>query len=125
MIENDKAISLWARLLPTYKDHLNNKECTKSTQTTIQVSTLLSILYPDAEVNSKSIARSALSRTKSYINKCLPKGTILTSVTSKEEVEFTFITSDDKNLAHKLLVKLGCTSLQSIDKLLAQMGFIK
>lgn len=128
LVDNDKAISLWARLLPTYREHLTNPSSNKITSCVLSYTDISKSLYPESYehfLSKKAHIRSTLSRTKMYINKALPKGTILASITNKDDTEFTFISADNKQDAHKLLVQSGNTGLSIIDKLIASMGFIE
>lgn len=94
------------------------------TSQTLSNDAVIKIFYPESYEhfgNKKGHIRSALSRTKAYINKYLPKGTLLMSTTSKEDVTFTFVTADNKQSAHAILVSTGVTGLNTIDKLVATM----
>lgn len=126
LIENDRAISLWARLLGTFKEHIQNPEGTKSTRVSIPNESLYNIMSSTDELKTQHVLsskyKSAFSRARGCINKALPKGTVLLHSVHKEDTEFTFVSASSKEEAHRLLVHIGVNSTNTMDKVLAQLG---
>lgn len=121
LIDNDRAISLWARLLSTYKEHLANPNESKVTTIELPNDVLHTILVNDG--SSKGKYKSAFSRAKNAINDVLPVGITMVCQVHKDVTKFIFISASSNEVAHSLLVQVGCTALTTIDKILAQMGF--
>lgn len=124
LVENDKAISLWARLLGTYKEHINNPILPKYTSTQIPNDVLHSILGYDTNADGgvKSKHKSIFSRARKNIVSVLPRGTTLVHSTGKDTTKFTFISAETKEDTHKVLVDIGTTSNNLIDRVLAELG---
>lgn len=120
LLDNHRAVMLWAYLLPTYKEHkgIANPKCTSIS---ISKEDIKNVLGFTTEVSTGTFS-TALSRVKDYINKTLPKGTILVSRVNLDIIVFSFISASLKEDAHRLLVDNGYTSLNSIDKIIAQLG---
>lgn len=121
LIDNDRAISLWARLISTYKEHLSNPKESKVTFIEIPNDTLRSILVQGEYTKGKY--KSAFSRARNAINNVLPTGVHMVCQVHKGHTKFIFISASSNEVAHTLLVQAGCTALSTIDKVLVQMGF--
>lgn len=122
LLDNDRAISLWARLIATYTEHLNDSNLNKVHSVTILNEVLTDILTPGD--TGKGKYKSAFSRARNSINKAIhPRRVTLVCQVHKDSTVFTFVSAQNKDMAHNLLVSIGCTALATIDKILAQMGF--
>lgn len=120
LLDNDKPLALWARLLPAYREHLENTEENKYSQITIASDDVKNILCYGT--NSSVAYKNQISKARSIINSKLPKGTILTSNSIGDNIIFSFITATSKEQAHKILVQTGSNGLHTIDKHISALG---
>lgn len=121
LIDNDRAISLWARLISTYKEHIRDPDESKVTSIELNNDLLRSILIQGADTKGKY--KSAFSRARNAINDALPVGVNMICQVHKDCTKFIFISAINNEVAHNLLVQVGCTTLSTIDKVIAQMRF--
>lgn len=120
LLDNDKPLALWARLLPTYREHLSVNEDNKYTQVSLPYELVRDMLCYGT---SSSVAyKNQISKARSTINNKLPKGTILTSNVLGDTIVFSFITATIKEQAHKILVQTGNNGLHTIDKHISALG---
>lgn len=120
LLDNDKPLALWARLLPAYREHLENTEENRYSQITIASDDVKNILCYGT--NSSVAYKNQISKARSIINSKLPKGTILTSNSIGDNIIFSFITATSKEQAHKILVQTGSNGLHTIDKHISALG---
>ena len=123
LIDNDRAISLWARLLPAYNEHRGKETESKVTSIDLSTATLHNILVPGED--SKGKYKSAFSRARSAINNALPKGIIMVCHVRRDSTRFVFVSAMNHDEAHSLLIQVGCATLSTIDKVTAHMKFSK
>lgn len=122
LLDNDKPLALWARLLPAYREHINNTDTDKYTQITLPSEDVKNILCYGT--NSSVAYKNQISKARITINNKLPKGTILTSNSVGDSIVFSFITATSKEQAHKMLVQTGNNGLHTIDKHISALGLI-
>ena len=122
LLESDKAISLWARLLPTYRDHSSKPSKDVSTSIGLSVDTVKGLL--GCSEASQGVFKNTLSKVKVQVSNSLPKGTILTSTTSNGVITFSFLRASSKESAHTQLVALGVNGLPTIDRLVALLEVV-
>lgn len=122
LLDSDKTLTLWARLLPAYKEHLAKEEANKYTQTTMSYELVRDMLCYGTR--SSVAYKNQISKVRSTINSKLPTGTILTSNVVGDSIVFSFITANSKEQAHKMLVQTGNNGLHTIDKHISALGLI-
>lgn len=119
LLDNDKPLALWVRLLPAYREHTEKTDANKLTQVTLPIKIVRDILCYGT--NSSVAYKNQISKARMTINSKLPKGTIMTTVTSGDDLITSFVTATTKEDAHRLLVSANHSGLHTLDKLISAL----
>lgn len=120
LLDNDFALGIWVYLLPTYRIHLNDNT-SKTTSVSINLEVFKGLLK--CQELKADTWNTRLSRARNQINSLLPKGTIMVTKVINDDISLMFMTADNLEDAHKLVIE-HFEGVSTIDKLLASFGVL-